>query len=203
MRSTPNIRAGKAFLHSHSYTGNPIACRAALATLSVFRDEPVLERNRTLAAHLAKRIAPLAAHPNVGDVRQTGMIAAVEVVRDKTTRDAVSGIRAPWIARLSARPRTRRRAAAARQCRLFHAAVLRYCGGDRPHGRCCDRRHRQSGWLKNLAAVVFSTAWFARIATFSRTRCAGCSRVLRTWRYRRSAVQHRVPLRRAGPHRHP
>jgi adenosylmethionine-8-amino-7-oxononanoate aminotransferase len=78
--------AGKAFLHSHSYTGNPIACRAALATLSVLRDDPVLERNRTLAAHLAKRIAPLAAHPNVGDVRQTGMIAAIEVVRDKMTR---------------------------------------------------------------------------------------------------------------------
>jgi len=79
--------AGKAFLHSHSYTGNPIACRAALATLSVLRDEPVLERNRTLAAHVAKGIAPLSSHPNVADVRQTGMIAAIELVRDKTTRE--------------------------------------------------------------------------------------------------------------------
>jgi len=79
--------AGKAFLHSHSYTGNPIACRAALATLSVLRDEPVLERNRTLAAHVAKRIAPLSSHPNVADVRQTGLIAAIELVRDKTTRE--------------------------------------------------------------------------------------------------------------------
>jgi adenosylmethionine-8-amino-7-oxononanoate aminotransferase len=78
--------AGKAFLHSHSYTGNPVACRAALATLSVLRDEPVLERNRTLAAHLARRIAPIASHPNVGDVRQTGMIAAIELVRDKPAR---------------------------------------------------------------------------------------------------------------------
>jgi len=78
---------GKAFLHSHSYTGNPIACRAAIATLSVLRDEPVLERNRALAAHLAKRLAPLAAHPNVADVRQTGMIAAIELVRDKATRE--------------------------------------------------------------------------------------------------------------------
>jgi adenosylmethionine-8-amino-7-oxononanoate aminotransferase len=79
--------SGKAFLHSHSYTGNPIACRAALATLAVLRDEPVLERNRVLAAHLAKRIAPLAGHANVADVRQTGMIAAIEMVRDKTTRE--------------------------------------------------------------------------------------------------------------------
>ena len=79
--------AGKAFLHSHSYTGNPIACRAALATLSVLRDEPVLERNRAFAAHLGKRLAPLATHPNVADVRQTGMIAAIELVRDKATRE--------------------------------------------------------------------------------------------------------------------
>lgn len=78
--------AGKAFLHSHSYTGNPLACRAALATLSIFRDEPVLERNRKLAAHIARRIAPLVDHPHVADVRQTGMIAAVELVRDKATR---------------------------------------------------------------------------------------------------------------------
>ena len=79
--------AGKAFLHSHSYTGNPIACRAALATLSVLRDEPVLERNRALAAHLAARIAPLKDHPHVADVRQTGMIAAIELVKDKRTRE--------------------------------------------------------------------------------------------------------------------
>jgi adenosylmethionine-8-amino-7-oxononanoate aminotransferase len=78
--------AGKAFLHSHSYTGNPLACRAALATLDIFRDEPVLERNRKLAAHLAARLAPLADHPHVADIRQTGMIAALELVRDRKTR---------------------------------------------------------------------------------------------------------------------
>jgi len=79
--------SGKAFLHSHSYTGNPIACRAALATLSVLREEPVLERNRALSARLSARIAPLASHPHVADVRQTGMIAAIELVKDKTTRE--------------------------------------------------------------------------------------------------------------------
>ncbi len=75
--------AGKAFLHSHSYTGNALACRAALETLAVFADEPVLERNRELAAHLARRLAPLSAHAHIGDVRQTGMIAALELVRDR------------------------------------------------------------------------------------------------------------------------
>jgi len=78
--------AGKAFLHSHSYTGNPLACRVALETLAIFRDEPVLERNRQLAAHLARRLEPLRDHPHVADVRQTGMIAAVELVADKSCR---------------------------------------------------------------------------------------------------------------------
>jgi len=78
--------AGKAFLHSHSYTGNPLACRVALETLAIFRDEPVLERNRVLAAHLASRLEPLRGHPNVADVRQCGMIAAVELVADKASR---------------------------------------------------------------------------------------------------------------------
>ncbi|MFC5740240.1 adenosylmethionine--8-amino-7-oxononanoate transaminase [Dyella tabacisoli] len=80
--------AGKAFLHSHSYTGNPLACRAALATLQIFRDEPVLERNRGLAAHLATRLAPLRDHPNVAEIRQTGMIAAIELVQNKARRQA-------------------------------------------------------------------------------------------------------------------
>ncbi len=78
--------AGKAFLHSHSYTGNALACRAALETLAIFGDEPVLENNRKLAAHLGKRLAVLADHPNVADIRQTGMIAAVELVRERSTR---------------------------------------------------------------------------------------------------------------------
>lgn len=78
--------SGKAFLHSHSYTGNPLACRAALATLELFRDEPVLARNRELAACLARELDGLRDHPHVADVRQTGMIAAVELVQDRRTR---------------------------------------------------------------------------------------------------------------------
>ncbi|HWI24323.1 MAG TPA: adenosylmethionine--8-amino-7-oxononanoate transaminase, partial [Lysobacter sp.] len=58
----------RAFLHSHSYTGNPLACRVALETLAIFRDEPVLERNRALAAHLDARLEPLREHPHVAEV---------------------------------------------------------------------------------------------------------------------------------------
>ncbi|MCP1675123.1 adenosylmethionine-8-amino-7-oxononanoate aminotransferase [Natronocella acetinitrilica] len=76
----------RAFLHSHSYTGNPLACRAALATLDIFKQDRVLERNRRLAEVMGQAVSHLADHPNIGEVRQTGMILAMEMVRDKTTR---------------------------------------------------------------------------------------------------------------------
>ena len=76
----------RAFLHSHSYTGNPLACAAARATLGIFEGEPVLERNRTTAARMAALAAPFAEHPNVAEVRQTGMILALELVADTNTR---------------------------------------------------------------------------------------------------------------------
>jgi adenosylmethionine-8-amino-7-oxononanoate aminotransferase len=79
--------AQRAFLHSHSYTGNPLACAAARATLAIFADEPVLERNRVLAAHMASATAALADLAHVGEVRQTGMILAIEMVKHKASRE--------------------------------------------------------------------------------------------------------------------
>ena len=78
--------ANNAFLHSHTFSGNPIACAAALASLAIFRDEPVLARNRTLAAHLARRLEPLGRHPRVANLRQTGWIAAFDLVVDPDSR---------------------------------------------------------------------------------------------------------------------
>ena len=75
-----------AFLHSHSFTGNPLACAAALATLAIFREDRTLERNRALAAHLGACARELEAHPHVAEVRQRGMIVAVELVADKARR---------------------------------------------------------------------------------------------------------------------
>ena len=76
----------RAFLHSHSYTGNPLGCAAALASLAIFQSEPVLQRNRATARAMAALAEPLRGHPNVSDVRQTGMIVAFEVVADRATR---------------------------------------------------------------------------------------------------------------------
>ncbi|MBI3545394.1 MAG: adenosylmethionine--8-amino-7-oxononanoate transaminase [Gammaproteobacteria bacterium] len=83
--------ARKAFLHSHSYTGNPLACRAALATLDIFHTDDVINRNRTLSAQLAQATARFSDHPHVAEVRQTGMIVAIELVKDKKNRTAY-----PW-----------------------------------------------------------------------------------------------------------
>ena len=75
-----------AFLHSHSYTGNALGCRAALATLDIFQQDDVITKNRALAAHMAKAAAPLADHPHVAEVRQHGMILAIEWVKDRKKR---------------------------------------------------------------------------------------------------------------------
>ncbi len=69
----------RGFLHSHSYTGNALACRAALAVLDIFSDGDVLAANRSRAARWGAFVAPIAAHPKVRDFRHTGMIWAFEV----------------------------------------------------------------------------------------------------------------------------
>ena len=69
----------KAFLHSHSYSGNPIACRAALATLDIFEEDKILESNRAKAAYLSGRAAKLQEHSLVRNFRTIGMIWAFEV----------------------------------------------------------------------------------------------------------------------------
>lgn len=79
-----------AFLHSHSYTGNPLGCRAALATLDIFASDDVITRNRALAAHMHESTAHFADHPHVAEVRQCGMILAIEMVKNKSTREAYS-----------------------------------------------------------------------------------------------------------------
>ncbi|GAB1408393.1 adenosylmethionine--8-amino-7-oxononanoate transaminase [Thermomonas brevis] len=76
----------RAFLHSHSYTGNPLACAAALASLAIFDGDDVLARNRATAARMAELAAPLADLAHVADVRQAGMILAIELARDGDRR---------------------------------------------------------------------------------------------------------------------
>lgn len=82
----------KAFLHSHSYTGNPLACAAALESLALFREEAVLERVGALSRAL-ERLAreTLANLEFVGEYRQLGLIGAVELVEDRAARRGFDG----------------------------------------------------------------------------------------------------------------
>ncbi|MDM5179099.1 adenosylmethionine--8-amino-7-oxononanoate transaminase [Massilia sp. DJPM01] len=78
----------RGFLHSHSYTGNPLACRAALATLQIFQDDDVLNRNRARATRLTTALTPLAEHERVRNFRQRGMIWAFDAVEPDAARAA-------------------------------------------------------------------------------------------------------------------
>ena len=69
----------KAFLHSHSYTGNALACAAANATLDIFEYDDVIEKNEETAAYMAEKLSAFTKLANVKETRQTGMIAAVEL----------------------------------------------------------------------------------------------------------------------------
>lgn len=78
----------KAFLHSHSYSGNPLGCAVAIECLNIFEDKKILEQNikkQTYLMNLAKR--ELLDIPQVGEYRQIGMIGAIELVKDKKTKE--------------------------------------------------------------------------------------------------------------------
>jgi len=69
----------KAFLHSHSYTGNALACAAANATLDIFENDDVIEKNKITAKYMGKKLQKFLKLDNVASVRQTGMICVVEL----------------------------------------------------------------------------------------------------------------------------
>jgi adenosylmethionine-8-amino-7-oxononanoate transaminase len=78
----------KTFFHGHSYTGNALGCAAALANLQIFEKEKTLEQNVARQDALTRCVAKFWEHPHVGDVRQEGMICAIEIVRDFRTRES-------------------------------------------------------------------------------------------------------------------
>lgn len=73
----------KTFYYGHSYTGNPLACAAALANLGIFEEECVLENLKPKIARLGELLAQLSRLPNVREVRQCGFIAGIEVGSDR------------------------------------------------------------------------------------------------------------------------
>ena len=76
----------KAFLHSHSYSGNPLACAVANEVLNIFEDEQILESIKPNIRLLEQAKSSFEQHPYIGEMRQCGMIAALELVQNKSTR---------------------------------------------------------------------------------------------------------------------
>ncbi len=81
----------KSFFHGHTFTGNPLACAVALASLELFVKDALLEGLKPKIAYLEKRLAGLSHHPHVGNVRSCGMVGGIELVRDKGSREGY-----PW-----------------------------------------------------------------------------------------------------------
>jgi len=77
---------GRTFFHGHTYTGNPLACAAALANLKLMHDRDTVGHVARTAPILAEMLAPLNDLPHVGDVRQKGFMVGVELVKDRATR---------------------------------------------------------------------------------------------------------------------
>lgn len=77
-----------AFYHGHTYTGNALACAAALATLKLFDEHQILDNVRETSAVLTQRLAELKDHPYVGEIRHKGVMVGIELVADRETRAA-------------------------------------------------------------------------------------------------------------------
>lgn len=105
----------KAFLHSHSYTGNAIACAAANAVLDLFEQHPVIENNRTRGAYMEQCVrAALEDHPHAAHIRRHGMILALDMVAQREPQEGF--------------PATDRRGLRVYQYGLQHEALLRPLG---------------------------------------------------------------------------
>ena len=88
----------RTFFHGHSYTGNPLACAVALENLKLFRREQVLERIRPKIRLLTQELERFQALAHIGDIRQRGLMAGIELVKDKKTKRPY-----PWEARIGIR----------------------------------------------------------------------------------------------------
>ncbi|MEE9514742.1 MAG: adenosylmethionine--8-amino-7-oxononanoate transaminase, partial [Candidatus Brocadiales bacterium] len=78
--------SGRTFYHGHTYTGHPLGCAAAIASLELFEDEDVLEKLQPKIKLLTECLNGFNELGSVGDVRQLGLIAGIELVKDKRTK---------------------------------------------------------------------------------------------------------------------
>lgn len=77
----------KAFFHGHSYTANPLGCAAALATLSIFEEQGVLQHVAALSGRMAAELAKWESRRCIGDIRHKGLMVGIEIVADRKTKE--------------------------------------------------------------------------------------------------------------------
>ena len=92
------------FQHGFTYSGHPTACAVALRNLQILEDEHLVPRAAERGAYLLKRLQDLRSHEIVGDVRGLGLVAAIELVRDRATKElfetSAGAARRVWLAAL-------------------------------------------------------------------------------------------------------
>lgn len=94
----------KTFFHGHSYTGNPLGCAVALASLKLFEENNIIEGVKAKASFVENKLAALKERPHIGDIRQKGLMIGIELVRDKNTREPYD-----WVERIGVRTSMRAR----------------------------------------------------------------------------------------------
>ncbi|HET7755514.1 MAG TPA: adenosylmethionine--8-amino-7-oxononanoate transaminase [Anaeromyxobacteraceae bacterium] len=109
----------RTFFHGHTYTGNPLACAAAIASMRLFREKEIVPALPGKAAALARALAPLAEHPRVGEIRRRGLMVGIELVRDRATKEGY-----PYDARAGQRACTEARSLGAILRPLGNVVVL-------------------------------------------------------------------------------
>lgn len=83
---------GKAFMHSHTYSGNPLGCSAALAVQKILQEDNILQQASVTSKYLKNKLRnSLIDHPNIGEIRSIGLINAIELVKDKNTKERFDG----------------------------------------------------------------------------------------------------------------
>jgi adenosylmethionine-8-amino-7-oxononanoate aminotransferase len=81
-----SFESKRTFFHGHTYAGNPLACAVATASMTLFRDQRIIEGLPAKVEALRRALAPLAAHPHVGEIRQRGLMVGIELVRDRASK---------------------------------------------------------------------------------------------------------------------
>ena len=115
------------FFHGHTYGGNPLAAAAALASLELFHTDRTLEQMIPKVERLGQHLQEISRHPHVGDVRHRGLMAGVELVRNRDRKEPF-----PWEEQRGVRAchhaTAPGRLASVGQCRRDHASPVRLAG---------------------------------------------------------------------------